>query len=201
MIAHLRKVPNQLTAIRLITVLFMWVWAFQDKQFYIGIGFIIGAVTDTLDGVLARKLNQTSDFGSQFDSVADRLLHYSAIIWLFWLMPEVLRENTILLLSAIGINVASLLVGLIKFRRMANLHLYLTKFTSVFLYVFITHAFLVGHYNRVLFLLAMVFYIAAYTESLVLQLISTEVNAHMGSILFRYIDEDHPIRKWVARLP
>lgn len=201
MLAQLRKVPNQLTAIRFVTVLLMWVCAFYDAHFLIGIGFIIGAVTDTLDGVLARKLNQTSDFGSQFDSVADRMLHYSAIIWIFWLMPEILRENTVILLSAISINLVSLMVGVIKFRRMANLHLYLTKLCSVFLYVFITHAFLAGHYSRVLFLLAMLFYIIASTESLVLQLTSTEVNQHMGSIFFRYMREDHPIRKLVSRLP
>lgn len=201
MIAHLRKVPNQLTAIRLVTVFLMWIWAFHDKRFLIGVGFIIGAVTDTLDGVLARRLNQTSAFGSQFDSVADRFLHYSAIIWIFWLMPEILRENTVLLLLAIGMNFASFLVGLIKLRRFANLHLYLTKLTSVFLYVFITHAFLVGHYNQVLFLIAMLFYVIASTESLVLQLTSPEVDEHMGSLLFRYMDDDHPIRKVISRLP
>jgi phosphatidylglycerophosphate synthase len=201
MIAQLRKVPNQLTAIRFVTVLLMWVCAFYGAFFLIGIGFLIGAVTDSLDGILARRLNQASDFGSQFDSVADRMLHYSAIIWIFWLMPEILRENTVILLSAIGINLASFLVGLIKFRRFANLHLYLTKLTSVFLYIFITHAFLTGRYSPFLFLLAMVFYIISSTESLILQLTSKEVNQHMGSLLFRYIDEDHPVRRFVAHLP
>ena len=37
--------------------------------------------------------------------------------------------------------------------RFANLHLYLTKLTSVFLYIFITHAFLAGRYSPFLFLL------------------------------------------------
>jgi cardiolipin synthase len=200
MFAHLRKVPNQLTAIRLVTVLLMWVCAWYGKYFYIGIGFIIGAVTDSFDGAIARRLNQISEFGGKFDSLADQMLQISAIIWVFWLKPEIIQENTLLFVLAIGIYLISLLVGLIKFRRLANLHLYLTKFGGVFLYVFITHAFLVGQYSRFLFTLAMLSYIISGTESLVLQLTSTEVNEHMGSIFFRYIDEDNPVRKAITRL-
>jgi len=57
--------------------------------FYIPIGgsnvlaailFMIGAITDWLDGFLARKLQQTSEFGAFLDPVADKLLVATALL-------------------------------------------------------------------------------------------------------------------------
>ena len=42
--------------------------------------FIVAAVTDWLDGYLARKLNQMSAFGAFFDPVADKLVVVAALI-------------------------------------------------------------------------------------------------------------------------
>ena len=42
--------------------------------------FIVIALTDWLDGYLARKLNQTSSFGAFLDPVADKLMVCSALL-------------------------------------------------------------------------------------------------------------------------
>ncbi|MDR2164633.1 MAG: CDP-diacylglycerol--glycerol-3-phosphate 3-phosphatidyltransferase [Zoogloeaceae bacterium] len=44
--------------------------------------FIAAAVTDWLDGYLARRLNQTSSFGAFLDPVADKLIVVTALIML-----------------------------------------------------------------------------------------------------------------------
>jgi CDP-diacylglycerol--glycerol-3-phosphate 3-phosphatidyltransferase len=44
--------------------------------------FVAAAVTDFLDGFLARQLGQTSDLGAFLDPVADKLLTLSALIML-----------------------------------------------------------------------------------------------------------------------
>jgi cardiolipin synthase len=198
---HLRKLPNQLTAIRFVAVPVMWVCAVLGTRTYIGVGFIIGLVTDLLDGAAARKLNQTSDFGSKFDSLADQFLQISSIIWVLMLLPEIFTENLLVSLLALGTYLTSLTVGLIKFRRMANLHLYLSKVGGLFLYLFLIHAFMVGQYSQVLFVIAGVLFIFSSLETLILQLTSSEVYADTGSIFLRYICEDHPIRYYLSRLP
>jgi cardiolipin synthase len=198
---HLSKLPNQLTAIRFLSVPVMWVFALLGRPPCIGLGLIIGLVTDALDGPVARKLGQVSDFGSKFDSLADNLLELSTIIWILMLKPEILKENRALSLIALGVYFASLAVGLVKFGRFANLHLYLSKAGGVFLYVFVVHAFLAGRYNPWLFTLAAGSFILSSAETLILQLVQREVDEHLGSIVFLVLGTDHPVRLWLERLP
>jgi phosphatidylglycerophosphate synthase len=190
-----------ITALRLISVPILWVCAFLRLSQYIGIGLILAGLTDALDGYLARKLNQTSDFGSKFDSIADQFLQLSAVVWIIMLMPEIFSENQLLSITALGIYLLSLTVGLFKFRRIANLHLYLSKFGGVFLFLFIVHSFISGQYSRPLFILASVGFIISSSETLILQLFLPEVNEHLGSIFFLILADDHPVRKLVQRIP
>ncbi len=47
--------------------------------------FALAAITDWLDGYLARKLGETSAFGAFLDPVADKLMVAAALIMLVWL--------------------------------------------------------------------------------------------------------------------
>lgn len=60
--------------------------------------FILAAVTDWLDGYLARKLNQTSDFGAFLDPVADKLMVAAALI----VLVELERVGALTALIIIG---------------------------------------------------------------------------------------------------
>jgi CDP-diacylglycerol--glycerol-3-phosphate 3-phosphatidyltransferase/cardiolipin synthase len=84
------NVPNLLTwlriiAIPLLVVLFYlpeaWVRA-HDKNLFACVLFTAAAVTDWLDGYLARRLNQMSAFGAFLDPVADKLIVAAALILL-----------------------------------------------------------------------------------------------------------------------
>lgn len=60
---------------------------------------------------------------------------------------------------------------------------------------------MVGEYSELLFMLAGILFILSSAETLVLQLTYASVDSNMGSIFFRFIDDDHPIRHWLSRLP
>jgi cardiolipin synthase len=64
--------------------------------------FIFAAITDWLDGYLARKLNQMSAFGAFFDPVADKLVVVAALIVLLHLD----RVDMVVALIIIGREIA-----------------------------------------------------------------------------------------------
>ncbi|MEF9864484.1 MAG: CDP-diacylglycerol--glycerol-3-phosphate 3-phosphatidyltransferase [Christensenellaceae bacterium] len=53
-----------------------------DWNIWAAIIFIVAAFTDWLDGYLARKHNQISDFGKLWDPIADKLLVLAALLLL-----------------------------------------------------------------------------------------------------------------------
>ncbi len=89
--------PNAFTLLRLCCIpLFLWLLFGRDSR--AGAGFLLGVLgaTDWVDGWLARRFNQTSEFGKVFDPTADRLLFIvgisaimidgSAPLWFCWLV-------------------------------------------------------------------------------------------------------------------
>jgi phosphatidylglycerophosphate synthase len=184
MFEEIRKTPNLITGFRFILVPVLWVFALSGRSEWVGYGVILGGISDAVDGLVARRLNLVSEFGSKFDSIADQLLQLSTIVWILMLHPEVFTENSTLSIIALVIYLLSLAVGLVKFRRIANLHLYLSKLVGPLLFVFVVHTLISGRYSPALFMVACIGFILSSTETLALQLISTSVDEDMGSLLF-----------------
>jgi cardiolipin synthase (CMP-forming) len=73
-------VPNAFTLLRLCCIpLFLYLLFGRDNR--AGAAWLLGGLgaTDWVDGWLARRLNQTTEFGKIFDPIADRLLFIVAI--------------------------------------------------------------------------------------------------------------------------
>lgn len=74
-------VPNLFTLIRLLCLpLFVWLlFGLPSRQ---AAAWLLGALgaTDWVDGYLARRLGQTSEFGKKFDPTVDRLLFVVAVV-------------------------------------------------------------------------------------------------------------------------
>lgn len=84
------NLPNKLTLFRIILVPIMVIVSFFDiPGSFLGISttmwimeliFIIASITDKLDGYLARKNNQVTNFGKFLDPIADKILVIAAMI-------------------------------------------------------------------------------------------------------------------------
>jgi CDP-diacylglycerol--glycerol-3-phosphate 3-phosphatidyltransferase len=87
------NLPNIVTLVRILLIpLIVGVFYFPDawlswenRNLVATASFILAAVTDWLDGYLARTLNQTSAFGAFLDPVADKLVVVGALIVLLTL--------------------------------------------------------------------------------------------------------------------
>ena len=76
--------------------------SFQGKNVVATAVFIFAAVTDWLDGYLARKLNQMSAFGAFLDPVADKLIVVGALLVLL----KEGRVDTVVALIIVGREIA-----------------------------------------------------------------------------------------------
>ncbi len=69
----LKLIPNQLTVFRLVLLPLPAIMIAKDHN-YVALGLLcIGIITDVLDGILARKLNQISELGKLLDPLSDKL--------------------------------------------------------------------------------------------------------------------------------
>ena len=80
------NLPNKLTVLRIIMIPFFIYFLMYNQgedSLYRGLAlavFIIAALTDTLDGIIARKYKLITNFGKFMDPLADKLLVCSALI-------------------------------------------------------------------------------------------------------------------------
>ena len=104
------NVPNAITLSRIIMIPLIvgifylpddWL-SFSAKNVTATAIFIFAAVTDWLDGYLARKLNQMSAFGAFLDPVADKLIVVGALVVLLHLS----RVDMIVALIIVGREIA-----------------------------------------------------------------------------------------------
>jgi CDP-diacylglycerol---glycerol-3-phosphate 3-phosphatidyltransferase len=79
------NIPNLLTMARVVAIPF-FVWLLDTptpiRGFWACIVFTLAAITDLLDGYLARKLGVVSVLGKFLDPLADKLIVMAALVWM-----------------------------------------------------------------------------------------------------------------------
>jgi CDP-diacylglycerol--glycerol-3-phosphate 3-phosphatidyltransferase len=101
------SIPNIMTwtriaAIPFIVFIFDVPLDFETKNVIATVLFVLFALTDWLDGYLARKLNQTSAFGAFLDPVADKFLVCASLL----VLVDLGRVDVIVALLIIGREIA-----------------------------------------------------------------------------------------------
>ena len=107
-------VPNQLTFLRLGFLPF-FIISIHYRRYDVALAvLILAGLTDGLDGLLARSLNQKTALGAYLDPIADKLLLSSSFVVLalnrkisWWLATLVLSRDVLLLTSAAVILVVA----------------------------------------------------------------------------------------------
>ncbi|MEF8699319.1 MAG: CDP-diacylglycerol--glycerol-3-phosphate 3-phosphatidyltransferase [Candidatus Accumulibacter sp. UW26] len=100
------NIPILLTWLRIILIPLLIAIYYVPEAWFDGVGrdvsatliFVVAAVTDWLDGYLARRWQQTSAFGAFLDPVADKLMVAAALI----VLVQLGRLDAILAMIIIG---------------------------------------------------------------------------------------------------
>ncbi len=177
------KAADSITWLRLFSLPIIWWLAFHGQGRLVAAGLVLAGVSDFLDGYVARRLGQESPSGARLDAIADVLLLLSATIWLGLLHPEILGDNALLIAITSFVYVVSLAIGLVRFMRLGNLHLYSAKVAGGLLYLFALATLVFGDYSRPLLTLAASALILSAAETTVAHLFLSVVDERLGSVL------------------
>lgn len=99
------NVPNVLTLLRILLIpvfIIVFVHPTPDQSLAAAIIFAVAAVTDMLDGYIARRTGQVTKLGKLLDPIADKLLVLSALI----LLMNVERVSALVVLLIVGRELA-----------------------------------------------------------------------------------------------
>jgi len=78
---NIYNIPNSLTFLRvLLTFLIMFFILVNYSLIWVIVFFIIAMITDSLDGFVARRFNQKTEFGRKFDMITDRFLFLGVLV-------------------------------------------------------------------------------------------------------------------------
>lgn len=119
----IKNIPNIVTSIRLIMAILAPISLLYNQYLLSLIFYLIGGISDALDGFLARKLNAYSDFGKKLDGLSDKLfalsLVVSAVIMgnIFMVIPLFLEERiatTNIISYKLGLDPSTEKIGKIK---------------------------------------------------------------------------------------
>ena len=131
-------IPNILSLSRLVLlpVLFIFV-NMENMEIAFVISYAILGSTDYFDGLVARKLNQTSELGKRLDSIADLPFYISSAYFIAKLRPAYLEPNYTILYIFFGLLALSFLISGIKLKQPMLMHTLLLKFIGVLVYLLV----------------------------------------------------------------
>ena len=113
-------IPNMLSFLRILLIPIMVAcYTYYHNHVATVIVIALSAITDVLDGKIARKFNMISDFGKFIDPVADKLTQLFMIICLVFKYPKmgglillmVLKESFLFLISYITFKKTGIVNG------------------------------------------------------------------------------------------
>ena len=136
----IKKIPFLLIYSRIligIVIGFIAFYEVKHHQLLIVILMAIALLTDIFDGIIARKLNVTSEKLRIWDSNVDLFFWLATIVSIFYLNFNFVWENGLWIGSIILLELLSYLISFIKFKKTIATHSILAKFWTITLLLFL----------------------------------------------------------------
>lgn len=176
----LLNIPNILSLFRIIAAPFLLLvgWLEMPNLFFVLFGLML--LSDLLDGIIARMLDQTSELGTRLDSYGDILTYLATLLATWWLWPDVVKEEIYYIVAAISIYVLPAIFALIKFGKLASYHTWITKVSAVLMSA--GFVMLLGFENNLLFHVAIYFLLIEMVENIVITIILPKQKSNIYTV-------------------
>jgi phosphatidylglycerophosphate synthase len=122
---------NAITMYRLLAAPLLVILVFRGHLSLFSWLLAISFFTDLIDGTLARQFKVSSIFGSRLDSIADDMTILAAIIGLFVLKTEFIKENKVIVIVIIALLLVQNGMALVRYGKISSFHTYLAKLAAI----------------------------------------------------------------------
>ncbi|MFM7395505.1 MAG: CDP-alcohol phosphatidyltransferase family protein [Gammaproteobacteria bacterium] len=173
-------VPNALSLFRLFGSPLLLPLSQAANQFWVVAWFVLLGISDALDGALARRWNQTSDYGSNLDGLADLVFYPCSAIVLAVLFPSYLLPNLPYIYLTLATLVAVLVISKIRCGRLIMLHTHINRYSGVLVFITLLASFFVD--TTLLIRLVALTYAIGFIESSLIFLIRGPVSPDTRSL-------------------
>jgi CDP-diacylglycerol--glycerol-3-phosphate 3-phosphatidyltransferase len=125
------SIPNLLSGFRLFAAPFLLYLAWTEHHNLFLVLLALSLLSDSIDGFVARRLNETSELGAKLDSWGDLATYLTVPLCAWWLWPEVLKREAFFVWLVIGAYIIPILAGFAKFQRLPSYHTWAAKTAAV----------------------------------------------------------------------
>ena len=125
------SIPNLLSGFRLIAAPFLLYLAWTGHPTLFLVLLAVSLLSDSIDGFIARRLNEASEFGTQLDSWGDLATYLTVPLCAWWLWPEILKREAFFVWLVIGAYIVPLMAGFVRFQRLPSYHTWAAKSAAV----------------------------------------------------------------------
>jgi CDP-diacylglycerol--glycerol-3-phosphate 3-phosphatidyltransferase len=157
----------------------------------------LGLLSDIADGIIARKQQVSTATLRRLDSQADMIFWLSAGFTAWFIWPDVISENKLIIYALLGMEALCYAVSIIKFGRETCTHAYLSKFWGLTLLAAFTDLILNGNAG-VLFMLCLSAGIVSHIDRILITIILPNWQHDVPSSYHAYrIRKRKPIKRFV----
>ena len=127
-----KHLANILTGCRIFGSILLLFFPAFSLPFYIT--YILCGFSDMIDGIVARKTNSTSEFGSQLDTIADFIF---VVVSLLKLLPALHIPQWLWIWGGViaAIKISNVIWGYISKKQFISLHTIMNKVTGLLLFL------------------------------------------------------------------
>ena len=150
-------IPNILTFLRIICALGMVFTPPLGTAFLVL--YLMGGISDAIDGTVARLTGTTSRFGARLDSVADLMFYFVMMLKFVPVFLEIVSVHIwYLIVFVVLVRVSTYLFFAIRYKSFLSSHTYLNKLTGflVFCLPFVINTDFFGKYSVLVSVIAAV---------------------------------------------
>lgn len=180
-VAIWRNVPNIISAARLCATPVLLLSVLMHRIELFKWLLLACLLSDILDGLIARTFRLASKLGASLDSIADVITMLIGVIGLFAFQHAFIAEHSGEMLFVVALYLAELIVSLWRYGKVSSFHTLLDRVAAYIAGIFAMSLFLWG-YHGWLFHTAVVAYVVALSEEMVLIVLLPEWRNDVGGV-------------------